>query len=41
MAVLGDMYELGDYEDKGHREVGAKAAQLEWIYWLPLEKRRD
>lgn len=28
VAVLGDMYELGDYEDKGHREVGAKAAQL-------------
>ena len=22
------MYELGDYEEKGHREVGAKAAQL-------------
>ena len=28
VAVLGDMYELGDYEEKGHREVGAKAAQL-------------
>lgn len=28
VAILGDMYELGDYEEKGHREVGAKAAQL-------------
>ena len=28
VAILGDMYELGDYEEKGHRKVGAKAAQL-------------
>lgn len=28
VAVLGDMYELGDYEIKGHQEVGAKAAQV-------------
>ena len=28
VAVLGDMYELGQYEQEGHRSVGAKAAQL-------------
>ncbi|HAA08667.1 MAG TPA: UDP-N-acetylmuramoyl-tripeptide--D-alanyl-D-alanine ligase, partial [Syntrophomonas sp.] len=28
VAVLGDMYELGEYEQEGHRRVGAKAAQL-------------
>jgi UDP-N-acetylmuramoyl-tripeptide--D-alanyl-D-alanine ligase len=28
VAVLGDMYELGDYAESGHREVGAYAAQL-------------
>lgn len=28
VAVLGDMYELGEYEIEGHRAVGAKAAQL-------------
>ncbi|MGR6836191.1 UDP-N-acetylmuramoyl-tripeptide--D-alanyl-D-alanine ligase [Syntrophomonas erecta] len=27
VAVLGDMYELGSYEERGHREVGEKAAQ--------------
>jgi len=28
IAVLGDMYELGEYEIEGHRAVGAKAAEL-------------
>lgn len=28
VAVLGDMYELGDYEREGHQAVGAKAAQV-------------
>lgn len=28
VAVLGDMYELGDYETEGHKAVGAKAAQV-------------
>jgi len=28
VAVLGDMLELGDYEEKGHRMVGARAAQV-------------
>ena len=26
IAILGDMFELGDTEEKGHREVGAHAA---------------
>lgn len=28
IAVLGDMYELGAYEEKGHRLVGGRAAQV-------------
>lgn len=28
VAVLGDMKELGPFSDKGHRQVGAKAAQI-------------
>ncbi len=28
IAVLGDMLELGSYEEKGHRLVGARAAQV-------------
>lgn len=28
IAVLGDMLELGDYEERGHRMVGARAAQV-------------
>jgi UDP-N-acetylmuramoyl-tripeptide--D-alanyl-D-alanine ligase len=28
VAVLGDMLELGDYEEQGHRMVGARAAQV-------------
>jgi UDP-N-acetylmuramoyl-tripeptide--D-alanyl-D-alanine ligase len=27
-AVLGDMLELGDYEERGHRMVGVRAAQI-------------
>jgi len=29
VAILGDMYELGDYEEAGHREVGGAAAALD------------
>jgi UDP-N-acetylmuramoyl-tripeptide--D-alanyl-D-alanine ligase len=28
IAVLGDMLELGDYEERGHRLVGARAAKV-------------
>ena len=28
VAVLGDMLELGEYEEKGHRLVGARAAEI-------------
>ena len=28
VAVLGDMLELGDYDERGHRLVGARAAQV-------------
>jgi UDP-N-acetylmuramoyl-tripeptide--D-alanyl-D-alanine ligase len=28
VAVLGDMLELGDFEERGHRMVGARAAQV-------------
>jgi UDP-N-acetylmuramoyl-tripeptide--D-alanyl-D-alanine ligase len=28
LAVLGDMLELGEYEERGHRMVGARAAQV-------------
>ncbi|MSQ61874.1 MAG: UDP-N-acetylmuramoyl-tripeptide--D-alanyl-D-alanine ligase [Dehalococcoidia bacterium] len=28
IAVLGDMLELGSYEERGHREVGQRAAQV-------------
>ena len=28
IAVLGDMLELGDYEERGHRMVGARAAEV-------------
>lgn len=28
IAVLGDMYELGHYEERGHRLVGARAAEV-------------
>jgi UDP-N-acetylmuramoyl-tripeptide--D-alanyl-D-alanine ligase len=28
VAVLGDMLELGEYEERGHRMVGARAAEV-------------
>jgi UDP-N-acetylmuramoyl-tripeptide--D-alanyl-D-alanine ligase len=28
IAVLGDMMELGSYEDEGHRKVGCRAADV-------------
>ncbi|MFP3854546.1 MAG: UDP-N-acetylmuramoyl-tripeptide--D-alanyl-D-alanine ligase [Anaerolineales bacterium] len=48
VAVLGDMLELGDYEERGHRIVGARAAQLvdelvtvgERARWIADEARR-
>jgi len=38
LAVLGDMLELGDYEEKGHRLVGARAAAV--TQWLVAVGRR-
>jgi len=32
MAILGDMLELGSYEEPGHRKVGARAAEVtDWL----------
>lgn len=36
IAVLGDMYELGDYEEKGHRLVGNKAKDIEPAYLITV-----
>jgi UDP-N-acetylmuramyl pentapeptide synthase len=41
IAVLGEMGELGDYEEKGHREVGKEVAKLKPDYLIavgPLAK---
>ena len=48
IAVLGDMLELGSYEETGHRLVGARAADVvdvlvavgELAAWLPRSDRR-
>jgi len=38
VAVLGDMYELGSYEEEGHREVGYKVAELGLEYLVTVGK---
>jgi UDP-N-acetylmuramoyl-tripeptide--D-alanyl-D-alanine ligase len=48
VAVLGDMLELGDYEERGHRMVGARAAEVadslvavgERARWIADEARK-
>jgi UDP-N-acetylmuramoyl-tripeptide--D-alanyl-D-alanine ligase len=48
VAVLGDMLELGDYEERGHRMVGARAAEVadslvavgERARWIADEAKR-
>lgn len=36
IAILGDMYELGDYSVQGHREVGKKAKEIEPAYLITV-----
>ena len=36
IAVLGDMYELGKYEQESHREVGRAAAELHVDYVIAV-----
>ena len=36
IAVLGDMYELGKYEQESHREVGRAAAELQVDYVIAV-----
>ena len=36
VAVLGDMYELGDYKDEGHRLVGIKAKEVDTAYLITV-----
>lgn len=36
IAILGDMYELGDYSVKGHQEVGKKAKEIEPSYLITV-----
>lgn len=38
-AVLGDMLEIGDYTEDGHREVGSKAADLKIDYLLTIGEK--
>jgi UDP-N-acetylmuramoyl-tripeptide--D-alanyl-D-alanine ligase len=40
VVVLGDMLELGDYEERGHRMVGARAAQVADILVVVGERAR-
>jgi UDP-N-acetylmuramoyl-tripeptide--D-alanyl-D-alanine ligase len=40
VVVLGDMLELGDYEERGHRLVGARAAQVADILITVGERAR-
>nr|PZN36749.1 MAG: UDP-N-acetylmuramoyl-tripeptide--D-alanyl-D-alanine ligase [Bacillota bacterium] len=40
LAVLGDMYELGEYTEAGHREVGQAAAQVADRLWAVGELAR-
>ncbi|MBN1265524.1 MAG: UDP-N-acetylmuramoyl-tripeptide--D-alanyl-D-alanine ligase [Anaerolineales bacterium] len=48
IAVLGDMYELGAFEERGHRMVGARAAEVvdqlvtvgPLAHWIADEARR-
>ena len=39
IAVLGDMLELGKYEEAGHREVGAKISEINLDYLITLGQR--
>jgi len=36
IAVLGNMYELGDYEKEGHRQVGVKAKEVDAAYLITV-----
>lgn len=36
IAVLGDMYELGDYEEEGHKSVGKKANEIGPAYLITV-----
>ena len=38
IAVLGEMKELGNYAEEGHREVGKKLAEAKIDYLLPFGK---
>jgi len=41
IALLGDMFELGDYAENGHREVGAKVAELGVDYLITVGDLAD
>lgn len=41
IAVLGDMLELGDYAEEGHKEVGAEAANMGYSYLFLLGDHAD